>query len=75
MEERQRYRTAFAGTSDILCVFVRGDLRFQESRCAVREPDIMLLGMAHLTEPISEFLCLLSLVLLAQSLTHLEEIA
>ena len=75
MGERQRHRTTVAGASDILCVFVRGDLHFQESRCVVRGPDTMPLSMAYLIEPISEFLCLLRLVLLAQSLTHLEEIA
>ena len=74
MGERQRHRTTFAGTPDILCVSVCRDPNLQESRCVVRGPDIMLLGVAHLIEPISELLCLLPLNFLGQSLTQLEEI-
>ena len=74
MGERQRHRTTIAGTSDIICVFVRGDLHLQESRYVVRGPDMMPLSMAHLIKPISELLYPPSPILLAPSLTHLEEI-
>ena len=74
MEEYQKHHTVFLDTSYIACVFVGGDLDRQESRCVVRRLDLLPVCMTHLIEPIGKFLCLLSLIVLVQGLTHSEEI-
>jgi len=68
MEERQRYRTAFAGTSKIARAFAREDMYRQESRRAVKGPGIIPLNMTHLIKPINKLLRLRSLPSLSQAL-------
>ena len=72
--EHQRYRTTFAGTSDIACVFVLEDLVCQGPGRAMSGPDVVPLSMTHLIKPISKLLRRLSLIVLVQSPTHRDEI-
>ena len=74
-EERQRFRTTFVDTLDIVCVFVGEDMHYPESRRVVRGSDILPLSMAHLIEPIGKLLCLLPLIVLVPSIAHMEESA